>query len=223
MENILYLVVATPGAGAFSLIESATSEDSPLPNLYSNSSDQLGSKNEKAGSFDVENGNVSFSGVNMSTGQDHFVFLSNTTPLADQIEAFVKLIEEKQEISMGRILTFLDSNILPSPPHQFEEWVDAVSHFSDCMLFVNRTNENASAIQRVIDRYGNMHYPMETFILGKKNNPWSRILDPTPRRLSHVFDAPELLDSEDLPENDRFLAKIATGDRKHRIPLPFAQ
>lgn len=223
MENILYLVIETPGAGAFSLIETATSEDSPQPHLYIHSLNQSDSKIENTGSFDLENGNVSFSGLNISTGQDNFVFLSNTFQLADQIESFVKLIEEEPEINMGRILTFIDSNILTSPPHQFEEWTDAVSHFSDCVLFVNRTNDNASAIQRVMDRYGNMHYPMETFILGKKNNPWSRILDPTPRRLSHVFDPPELLDSEDLPENDRFLARLATGDRKRRIPLIFAQ
>jgi hypothetical protein len=66
-----------------------------------------------------------------------------------------------------------------------------------------------------------MRYPMETFILGKKNNPWTRILDPTPRRLSHVFDPVELLDDEDLPEHDRYLSRLASGEYKQKVPLPF--
>ena len=67
-----------------------------------------------------------------------------------------------------------------------------------------------------------MRYPMESFILGKKNTPWARILDPTPRRLSHVFDSGELLDSEELPECDRYLEKLPSGIRARIIPNPFS-
>ena len=56
----------------------------------------------------------------------------------------------------------------------------------------------------------------------KKNTPWARILDPTPRRLSHVFDSSELLDSDELPENDRYLEKLPGGDRARDIPNPFS-
>ena len=39
-------------------------------------------------------------------------------------------------------------------------------------------------------------------------------LDPSPRRISHVFDDPQLLDPEDFPEKDRYLARLPSGERK---------
>jgi hypothetical protein len=67
-----------------------------------------------------------------------------------------------------------------------------------------------------------MRYPLENIILAKRNNSWSRILDPSPRRISHIFDDIELLDEEDYPENDRYLKKLPSGERERSIPLIFA-
>jgi len=66
-----------------------------------------------------------------------------------------------------------------------------------------------------------MRYPLENIILAKRNNSWSRILDPFPRRISHIFDDIELLDEEDYPENDRYLKKLPSGEHERSIPLIF--
>jgi hypothetical protein len=122
---------------------------------------------------------------------------------------------------MGRFLLFLNAPLLLDPSTHFLNWLDAAAHFTDSMLFTNRNNENSSAIKAIQDRYLDMRFPMESFILGKKSAAWSRILDPTPRRLSHVFDSPDLLETDELPANDRYLERLSTGERVRKIPEIF--
>ena len=71
-----------------------------------------------------------------------------------------------------------------------------------------------------MDRYQTLRYPLEFYQLAKKSNPWSRILAPSARRVSHIFESDELLEEEDSPENDPFLRRLANGNRQRPIPIP---
>lgn len=221
MTCSLYLVIETPRAGAFDLLQSATSDDDAPPAFYFHASKFNNPEKSATWKFDSEIVRMHFEDAKPQETHEKIIFLSNNLGIADQIEGCLETIRQNDSLVMARVLTFIDSEILHHTPPDFQDWIDAVAHFTDSMLFVHRSNNNASAIQQLIDRYTNMRYPMETFILGKKNNPWTRILDPTPRRLSHVFDPIELLEDEDLPEHDRYLSRLASGEYKQKVPLPF--
>ena len=67
-----------------------------------------------------------------------------------------------------------------------------------------------------------MRYPMETYVISStKRGKIANLLNPTTRRISHIFDSSELLESEDTPLNDPYLAKMANGKRQKSIPIPF--
>ena len=220
MKNTIHLVLDTPGANASKILFDATRGDNPEPlflhpeNSSSDLSDWAFSKENKIMNFSIEQ---------KKSPTEVFLFLSLNISLADQIEATLHTLRERDDFTIGRFILFIYSPILLDPPLGFQDWLDGVVHFTDVTLFTGRSNDNASAIKMVQDRYKSMYYPMETYILAKKNNPWAHILDSTPRRISHVFDDPVLLEPEDLPENDRYLANLASGQRQKEIPQIFDQ
>jgi hypothetical protein len=213
----------TPGANASGILLEATQDDSPSPDFYfSNSSTNNDLKvNTWSLSNDGTQDRLEFK--QPLSSPEIFVFLSHEISMADQLEAILRFQKSNDKITMGRILLFIHAPVLLEEIASFQEWLDAVVHFSDAILFVDRTNENASAIKILQERYTSMRYPLENYILAKRNNPWSRILDPSPRRISHIFDDIELLEPEDYPENDRYLKKSPSGERERSIPLTFAK
>lgn len=153
-----------------------------------------------------------------------FLFLSNTVDLADQIEAIISLFEQNKNLSLCRILTFINSNVLFNLNNDLQIWLDACAHFSDAFCFSGRKNDNSNLIKQTIDRFESLHYPLETYILGtKKTPPINRILSSIPKRISHAFDPPEILEPEDQPPNDPFLIKRPNGNRKIIINNPFGK
>jgi hypothetical protein len=219
--SILHLVLETPGCDSLDILRKGTEDDSPPP-LFALppelSYPQLGSLPL---AFDKETGSFDLSLEDLSNFEETFFYLSHQVDLADQIEATIQFLEQNETLQMGKFLLFLNAPLLLAPPSDFLDWLDAVAHFTDCMLFTGRNNENSSAIKTIQDRYLDMRFPMESFILGKKSAPWSRILDPTARRLSHVFDSPDLLEAEELPINDRYLERLSTGERARGVPMLF--
>ncbi|MDA8775101.1 hypothetical protein N9N13_05170 [Opitutales bacterium] len=150
-----------------------------------------------------------------------FLFLSNKIDIADQFESLKKLIDQKEELEIGRIVTFINADYLNNEKIQFQDWLDTCAHFSDAFCFSNRTNKNAHGLSSLVERYKNMRYPMETFILAKsKTPPIDRILCPVPRRITHIFDPVDILESEDSLDNDPFLKKHPNGKRIKIANLP---
>ena len=49
------------------------------------------------------------------------------------------------------------------------------------------------------------------------------ILNPTVRRISHIFDSPELLEDQEGPLQDPYLVNLANGKREKVIQIPFAR
>ena len=149
-----------------------------------------------------------------------FLFLSNQFNLADQMEAVLALLDHEIDLDLTRVLTFINSSAINSQDAEFKNWLDACAHFSDIMCFTNRQNENANQIAEMMDRYKNMRYPMETIILGsKKNPPIDHLLAPVPLRISHIFDQSDILEPDDLPDNDPYLARLPNNQRSKTIPL----
>jgi hypothetical protein len=219
--SILHLVLETPGCASLEILRKETVDDSPPPLFVHLSEISHSQEGDLCWGFDTEEGSFDLSLGDPSKFEEVFFFLSHQIELADQIEATMQFLEQNETLQMGRFLLFLNAPLLLNPPNHFLDWLDAAAHFSDCMLFTARNNENSSAIKAIQDRYLDMRFPMESFLLGKKNAPWSRILDPTPRRLSHVFDSPDLLETDELPANDRYLERLSTGERVRKIPKIF--
>ena len=212
----------TPRANASGILLEATQEDSPSPEFYFPNSPPEESLNKLTWSLGKKGAEDYLEFNQPLNSPEIFMFLSHEISMADQLETILRFQKSNDQITMGRILLFIYAPVLLEEITSFQEWLDGVVHFSDVILFVDRTNENASAIKTLQERYTSMRYPLENIILAKRNNPWSRILDPSPRRISHIFDDIELLDEEDYPENDRYLKKLPSGERERSIPLIFA-
>lgn len=219
--SILHLVLETPGCDSLDILRKGTEDDSPPPHFVLPPEKNHPKEGDIRWEFDTEAGSCKFSIGDPSKFEEAFFFLSHQIDLADQIEATMHFLEQNETLQMGRFLLFLNAQHLIEPSTDFIKWLDAAAHFTDSMLFSGRNNENASSIKAIQDRYLDMRFPMESFILGKKSAPWSRILDPTPRRLSHVFDSPDLLETDELPANDRYLERLSTGERARKVPLIF--
>jgi hypothetical protein len=211
----------TPGANASGILLEATQEDSPLPEFYFSNSSTNDDLNVNSWSLNNDGKQDCLEFKQTLSSPEIFMFLSHEISMADQLEAILRFQKSNDQITMGRILLFIHAPVLLEEITSFQEWLDAVVHFSDAILFVDRANENASAIKTLQERYTSMRYPLENYILAKRNNPWSRILDASPRRISHIFDDMELLEPEDYPENDRYLKKLPSGERERSIPLIF--
>ena len=211
----------TPGANASGILLEATQEDSPSPEFYFSNSSTNYDLNVNTWSLSKEGTQDCLEFNQPLSSPEIFMYLTHEMAMADQLEAILRFQKSNDQITMGRILLFIHAPILLEEITFFQEWLDAVVHFSDAILFVDRTNENASAIKTLQERYTSMRYPLENYILAKRNNPWSRILDASPRRISHIFDDLELLEPEDYPENDRYLKKLPSGERERSIPLIF--
>jgi hypothetical protein len=171
---------------------------------------------------DKDSSNLSFNLNENEENTNLFLFFSPYMNLTDQFEYIVDQIDKTAKVQIGRIISFLDANILPEISPQFQLWLDAAAHFSDVLCISNRTNQNGKAVKMIIDRYENMRYPMETYLISQnKKGKLLNILNPTARRITHIFDSPDLLDSEETPQNDPYLKKLANGKREKGIPIPF--
>ena len=223
MSTTIHLVIETPGASSFQILKDATLEDSSTPKFIFPPESPIEPENNLTWKWSPDRPKVIFPSIESENLNECFLFISNNLDLADQFEEISLLLEKKSDFSIGKVLFFIYSPILLSPPTDFQEWIDASAHFSDAMLFTERNNENAASIKSYQDRYSTLRYPMESIVLGKKNNPWARILESFPRRISHIFDSPELLETEDQPEMDRYLVRLPSGHRKHTIPLVFTK
>ena len=174
--TLLHLVLETPGCNAVGLLKDATMEDSPLPIFTYHQSVKLTENKRKALEKDESSETIELS----LSGEDHsdecFLFLSLKIDLADQIQTIIELFGQTDNFFHRQVSILYPRPLLHEPPEKLTDWIDAGAHFSDVMLFTGRNNENSSYIQTIQDRYSNMRFPMESFILGKKNTPWARIL-----------------------------------------------
>ena len=221
MNGILHLILATPGSSAFAFLSSAF-EPVPHSNAFI-----LYPKKETpkevfpSTTWNWDSKDFKFQTHNEDKIEEWILFLSNDIEVADQVEAVLRMLSLHPELSMGRILVFLNAQTLAEEENLYS-WLDGCAHFADAICFSNRENSNGKHVQDCIKRYSSMRYPLETYLLSKKNFPVSSIFNPIARRISHVFDSPELLEQDEIPESDPYLERKANGQRVRNIPLIFS-
>ena len=226
-DRFLYIILESPDSGGFEFLFNGLKDFNEqgfrflLPESAKN---KVGPDQKENITFwsDKDSTNLSFNLNENEENTNLFLFFSPYMNLTDQFEYLVDQIDKTAKVQIGRIISFLDANILPEISPQFQLWLDAVAHFSDVLCISNRTNQNGKAVKMIIDRYENMRYPMETYLISQnKKGKILNILNPTARRITHIFDSPDLLDSEETPQNDTYLKKLANGKREKGIPIPF--
>jgi hypothetical protein len=226
-DRFLYIILESPDSGGFEFLFNGLKDfnDQGFHFILPESTKNKVSHDQKENiTFwsDKDSSNLSFNLNENEENTNLFLFFSPYMNLTDQFEYLVDQIDKTAKVQIGRIISFLDANILPEISPQFQLWLDAVAHFSDVLCISNRTNQNGKAVKMIIDRYENMRYPMETYLISQnKKGKLLNILNPTARRITHIFDSPDLLDSEETPKNDPYLKKLANGKREKGIPIPF--
>jgi hypothetical protein len=224
MSKFLYVIIETPGCRTLDFLDQAIEKDNLRKSVFLHTDDQRLASNEEYSTWSLTGDNhFQFSKQNPQDFEESFFLLDNHSCLATQLEAVVGLLSQQPEIEIGRIISFIHCPVLENQPDGFFYWLDGVAHFCDCFCFVDRSNQNGSFLKEVEDRYKTLRYPLETYQLGKTSNRWAQILNPSARRVSHIFDTPDLLDEEDTVENDPFLKKLPNGTRERSIPLLFSE
>tara|TARA_A100001015_G_scaffold278964_1_gene339662 strand:+ start:825 stop:1526 length:702 start_codon:yes stop_codon:yes gene_type:complete len=225
----VYVIIETPDSGGFEFLLNGLSDSNEenfhflLPGSLQN---KINPELKKHCSFwlDINTSELSINLNKYKEKPDLFLFFSPFLNLNDQFECLLDQIEKVSVIQISRVISFVNANIMTELSPNLLLWLDAVAHFSDVLCFSYRTNENGKAVKKIIDRYENMRYPLETYLISHtKKRKILNILNPTARRISHIFDSPDLLDNEETPFNDPYLKKLVTGKREKVIPIPFSQ
>ncbi len=161
-----------------------------------------------------------------------FFVTDGTASPVDQVEAFRDWIL-MQEQELGGVITVVDC-LNASKHSELNQWYDACIHFSDTVLLNRRDDVSQGWIREFMERYTKGgRYPcyFEQIKKHRVHNP-AEVLDPTPRRITLIFDpADEPLDDmefdeDDLPEEpfdltgkeDPFLQRLPSGLRAKVIP-----
>ena len=158
-----------------------------------------------------------------------FITDGKSNPI-DQIEA-IREWQNIFDLNIARILTVVNCQ-LAEQHEELKAWFEACIHFTDYVLLNRRENVSNKWIREFQQYYEKKCYPcLFTYVKkGKVSNP-PEILDPNPRRLSHLFDEIDAIDSLELDENDLpdevfdlttptdpYLEKYDSGQRKMQIP-----
>jgi len=221
MNGRLHIILGTPESERRSLLSKFTAKDEQSDAACFLLAPELESMSMPHSNWIWNQNKFEFGELPGSSDVEYFLFFSNDVDLADQFEAVLEVLSEEDDLSMGRVILFLNSSLLPGGSQQLMAWIDAAGHFSDAICFTHRKNENAMAISKCKERFETMRYPLETYVLGSKVGALEKILHANPRRITHLFDPPDLLDEDDSPQNDPYLAKLANGRRERPVPLPF--
>ena len=64
-----------------------------------------------------------------------FYFYRIEIELADQFESLQNFVDQEEELEIGRIITFINSEYLNDAKDQLLDWIDGCAHFSDAFCF----------------------------------------------------------------------------------------
>ena len=221
MKGVLHAVLGTPNSKRRSTLVQAINESDAKTNSIFLLPIEMDCMDSPGTHWEWINEEIKIQNLNEEGIDEWFLFFSNKIDIADQFESLKELIDQKEGLEIGRVITFLNADYLNDITKQLQDWIDACAHFSDVFCFSNRTNQNSRGLSSVLERYKNMRYPLETFILAKsKDPPINQILCPVARRITHIFDPIDMLDPEESPAEDPFLERQANGKRVKPIFTP---
>lgn len=227
--SYLHIILETPDSGAFKYLENA------LANSFENSlfyiprtkiEERVAKESDNIlvwddrdiACFTLDEGSL------INSNSESFLFFSSFLEISAQFEHLILELENQPSYKIGRVVSFIDAEKLCKISAMLQSWLDAVAHFSDVLCITNRNNKNGKAVGSLLKRYEDMRYPLESYIISNsKSAKISNILNPTARRISHIFDSPELLENEETPLSDPYLKKLPNGNRAKPIPMLFSK
>lgn len=156
-----------------------------------------------------------------------FVVADGRADPTDLVEGFHRWLPESG-CELGRVVTVLHCDLAVGQ-EVASDWFDCCIHFSDIVLLAKREKVGNKELKAFRDRYEELCYPClwEYVKKGRVPNP-SLILDRQARRISRIFDVPEVIDDdeeENLGEDiagdvtkDPYLKMAAGGRRAKELP-----
>lgn len=160
-----------------------------------------------------------------------FVILSSRNDLIDQIEKIKYWLDTNPQFAIARILSVIDCQI-PYKKEYLLAWFEAAIYFSDYVFLTHRENIPEKWISDFLKSFEKKSYPclFEKVKNNKVANP-DQVLEPEARRISHIFDNLDAvdtldLDEENLPEEpfeiikklDPYLERDSDGNRMIIVP-----
>lgn len=236
-KPIVYLVLGCRGSDQFrvvaDLVEFGSLEGEKSVLFHSSqdaeavSSDFLVKHREAASaSYVYENGQL---GCTVEEGTDLvFLVADGVTDPADFVEAFHAWLPESG-CELGRVITVLHSELAIGNKEAFP-WFECCIHFSDVVLLARRETVGNKEMKVFLDHYEEECFPClwEYVKKGRVGNP-SLVLDTQPRRISRIFDKPEIFEDDDEEDEweediagdvskDPFLKTESGGKRARELP-----
>ncbi len=235
-KPIVYLILGCKGSDQFrviaDLVEFGTVEGEKSALFHS-----AGDAEEVAADFEVKHREVSVGQhacegssleLTVAEGTDLvFVVADGLGDPADFVEAFHGWLPESG-CELGRVVTVLHSDLAIGNKDAFP-WFECCIHFSDVVLLSRREKVGNKEIKVFLDRYEEACFPClwEYVKKGRVGNP-SLVLDTQPRRISRIFDVPEVFEDDDEDEweediagdvtKDPYLKTVSGGKRAKELP-----
>lgn len=168
---------------------------------------------------------------NTSPNDKVFLILSSKNDLIDQIENIKHWLDNNPHFSLAKILSVIDCQIAYKN-ETLLPWFEALVYFSDYVFLTHRENIPEKWISDFLKSFDKKSYPclFEKIKNNKVANP-DKVLFPEARRISHLFDNIDAidtldLDEENLPEEpfelikklDPYLERDSDGNRIIQLP-----
>lgn len=237
-KPLVYLVLGCKGSEQFrvvaDLVEFGTGKEEKTALFHS-----VADAAEVAEDFSVKHREVNVAeyslqegrlGLSVDEGTDLvFIAADGVSDPSDYVEAFHGWLPESG-CELARVITVLHSD-LAIGNKAASEWFECCIHFSDVVLLARRQKVGNKEMKVFLDHYEEECFPClwEYVKKGRVGNP-SLVLDTQPRRISRIFDEPEVFDDEEDEEfdeeediagdvtRDPFLKTVSGGQRARELP-----
>lgn len=181
--------------------------------------------------WNFSNNQLNFPNLSTSSADKIFIILSSKNNFIDQLEKTKYWLDNNPQFSLARILSVINCQIA----YDHEDllpWFEAIVHFSDYIFLTHRENIPEKWISEFIKSFEKKSYPclFEKIKNNKVSNP-DQVLEPEARRISHLFDNLDaidtlFLDEDNLPDEpfelikeiDPYLKRDNNGQRIIQLP-----
>lgn len=165
-------------------------------------------------------------------GFDAVLFVADSREnIADAVENFKKIVDSGA-VRLARIWSVFDCKMRDMFAKNVDGYIDALSHFADCVLLSNRGGVPNSTVKEITSKFKKDCRPHIVEFLdarGRVRNPLELTVEQT-RRISMLFDEYDPVDELDLDEDnlpdepfslerkpDPYLERLQNGLRKNPV------
>lgn len=210
----LYLILGTSNSGRreilFDLIQNSSDSNFTQYIILINKNESLNPINQKLQAlpnthlieWEFNNNQLLIPNFETYPNNKIFLILSSKENLINQIEALKNWLPNHPSLSLARILFTLDCQLAYKNPESLS-WFDAIIHFSDYIFLTHREGISEKWINDYIKSSEKDHFPciFEKIRTYQVHNP-DVALNPEARRMSHLFDELDAIDTLEINENE---------------------